>query len=132
MKQIIAACGYRCDLCPVFEKNIGNSDKNKLSEGYLRYFDYKVSPEEIKSCGGCSKEGDANCPVEPCVIERDIENCAHCDEFPCEKLKLKMNAVEDRIKDVSSLPDEDYNLFVKPYEAKKYLLNVKEKLKDKN
>jgi hypothetical protein len=25
--------------------------------------------------------------VRQCALERGVENCAHCDDFPCEKLE---------------------------------------------
>ena len=127
MKEMLSLCGYRCDLCPAYEKNIGSMNRKKLSEGYLKYFHSKIAPKEIQPCRGCLLDGDEKCLVKPCVIERNLENCAHCPDFICEKLKPKMNAIEDNIKDTSCLSEEDYNLFVKPYKSKEYLSEVREK-----
>lgn len=106
-------------------------DKKKLSEGYLKYFHSKIPPEKIQPCRGCLLDGDEKCLVKPCVIERSLENCAHCPDFVCEKLESKMNAIENNITDGSCFSEEDYNLFVSPYTSKKHLLNVRENLKQR-
>ena len=130
MKKIIAPCGYRCDLCPVFYKKIDHIDKQKLSDGYFKYFNSQISPEEIKSCKGCIDEGEKDCPVRSCVFDKRIDNCAQCPAFGCDKLKTKMNVVEDNIKDISSLSEEDYNLFVRPYASKERLYKIRNHLID--
>ena len=123
MEEILAPCGYRCDLCPVYYKTIANINKQKLSDGYLKYFSSQISSDKIKSCKGCIDEGEKDCLVRSCVFNKRIDNCAQCPDFGCDKLKTKMNVVEDNIKDISSLSEEDYNLFVRPYESKKRLLD---------
>lgn len=124
MEEILAPCGYRCDLCPVYYKNIANVNKQKLIDGYLKYFNSLISSEEIKSCKGCNDEGEKNCPVRSCVLDKKKENCAQCPDFGCDKLKIKMNVIEDSIQDVSSLSEEDYNLFVRPYESKEHFSKI--------
>jgi len=99
MEEILAPCGYRCDLCPVYYINIAKVDKQKLSDGYLKYFNSQISPEEIKSCTGCFDEGEKDCLVRSCVFKKRIDNCAQCPDFGCDKLKTKMNVIEDNIKD---------------------------------
>jgi len=39
-----------------------------------------------------------------------------------------MNIVEEKVKDISSIPKEDYNLFIKPYLGKERLLKIPEGL----
>ena len=104
-------------------------DKEMLSKGYFKYFNYRVSPEEIKSCKGCFAEGDKECSVRPCAFEKKIENCVQCPDFGCDRLQSKMNVIEENIKDVSSLSEEDYNLFVRPYDGKKRLMKIRNKLR---
>ena len=130
MEEIIAPCGYRCDLCPVYYKNIANIDKQKLSDGYLKYFNSQILPEEIKSCKGCFNEGEKDCLVRSCVFDKRIDNCTQCPDFGCDKLKTKMNIIEDNIKDVSSLSEEDYNLFVRSYASKERLSKIRNNLID--
>ena len=76
MEEILATCGYRCALCQVYYKNIANIDKQKLSDGYLKYFNSQISSEKIKSCKGCIDEGEKDCLVKSCVFNKRIDNCA--------------------------------------------------------
>lgn len=60
---------------------------------------------------------DKSCPVRPCVIERDLENCAHCADFRCEKLTERLvtiESVEERFG--VRIPLEDRDRFIAPYE----------------
>ena len=131
MEPIIAKCGYRCDLCPSYETNLtSDADKQRMSDAWAQYCGSQVPAEQIKSCPGCLISGaDPTCTVRPCAIEKDIENCAHCEQFGCEKLTPKMNFVEENIKvDLSDIPEEDHNLFIKPFMSRKCLLEIRESL----
>ena len=52
--------------------------------------DYK--PQDITDCDGCKTEngrlfsGCKNCEIRKCARQKGIENCAHCNEYACEKL----------------------------------------------
>ena len=130
MEAIIAKCGYRCDLCPAYEPNVkSDADIKRMCDAWAKYFGFQIPPEEFSGCAGCIKEGaDPNCPVRPCAIEKDVENCAHCDQFACDKLKTRVNFVEEKIKDFSNIPQDDYDLFIKPFISKERLLKIRESL----
>ena len=131
MEPIISKCGYRCDLCPAYETNIqSEADKQKMSDAWNKYCGFEVPPEAIKSCSGCEAGGgDETCAVRPCAIEKNLENCAHCEQFGCEKLEPKMNFVEQNVKvDMSDIPEEDYNLYMKPFISKECLHKIRESL----
>lgn len=58
MSEIVSLCGYRCDLCPAYNENTKSiSDRQKVSDGWLKYFGAKVPPEETGVCVGCLNEG---------------------------------------------------------------------------
>jgi hypothetical protein len=131
MEPIIAKCGYRCDLCPAYETNLkSDADKQRMSDAWARYCGFQVPPEQIQSCPGCIVSGaDPTCTVRPCAIEKDVENCAHCEQFVCDKLKTKMNFVEEKVKvDLSDIPEDDFNLFIKPFVSREYLDKIRESL----
>ena len=51
----------------------------------------EIMPEEINRDGCLSTEGrHINycfvCEIRKCGLEEEIENCAHCIKYPCEKL----------------------------------------------
>lgn len=132
MGAIISKCGYRCDLCPAYESNLkSEADKQRMAHAWAKYLGSKVKPEEITRCGGCQtqgKQGDENCPVRPCASERGIENCAHCEEFVCDKLEDRMDLVEKNIKDRGGIPKEDYNVFIKPFLSRQRLGEIRKSL----
>jgi hypothetical protein len=76
MEKIIAKCGIRCDLCPAHEDKLTtDQDKEKMSQAFAEYYDYKLSPEDIKPCKGCNlldKPPDGGCSVFFCVKEKQI------------------------------------------------------------
>lgn len=130
MEPIISKCGYRCDLCPAYGPNIkSDDDKQRMCDAWAKYFGSKIQPEEITACAGCLQgDGDPDCDVRPCADEKHLENCAHCDLFACDKLKPRMNIVEEKVDDVSTIPEADYNLFIKPFTGKERLLKIREGL----
>lgn len=130
MEPIISKCGYSCDLCPAYETNLkSEADKQRMSDAWAKYCGFQVPPEAIKSCAGCiACGGDETCSVRPCAIEKDLTNCAHCEQFGCDKLKPKMNFVEENVKELSNIPEEDYNSFIKPFLGKECLLKIRESL----
>lgn len=138
MEEIVARCGYRCGLCPAYYKNIENSeDRERVSAGWKKYVGDEVPPDEV-TCPGCLscephqddagnplRPPDPDCPVRSCVEERGLENCAHCQEFCCEKLDSRMNFFQKRYQSFEGIPEEDFNMFVKPYLSKDRLLRIR-------
>jgi hypothetical protein len=131
MEPIISKCGYRCDLCPAYETNIkSEADKQRMCDAWAKYCGFEVPPEAIKSCSGCEAGGgDETCTVRPCAIEKNVENCAYCEQFGCDKLESKINFVEQNVKvNLSDIPEEDYDLFIKPFISKECLQKIRESL----
>lgn len=86
MKKIISACGNDCSACPRHlpktEEELSHTAKLWLKIGYR---DKLVSNDEI-SCTGCSTENFCRYNVIGCTIEKGIDSCAECKQYPCEKL----------------------------------------------
>jgi hypothetical protein len=127
MEPILTRCGYRCDLCLAYKPNVVENPANrqKLSDGWHRYFGFRLPAAEI-SCDGCMSENpkliDQSCPVRPCVIEKGLDNCAQCEQYVCEKLAQRLVVYEQvRQKVGADIPDDDYVCFIKPYENKRRL-----------
>ena len=133
MKEIISRCGYRCDLCLAYKTK--NKDKlRKFSDGIFKYYGIRLSLEEFY-CDGCmadDKENpkliDTECKVRPCVIKKELENCAFCDQYPCKDLETKMiDSKKIAKKFEKPIPDEAYKLFIKPYESRTVLDRIRTK-----
>ena len=129
--EILSRCGFRCDLCAAYNPNIKSFEDRKIvSAKWQQYFGFYLEPEKI-GCDGCvgnSPTLDANCPIRPCLNERQLENCAYCPDFDCEKIKSRMDALVDWQDKLDEIPKEDYELFIKPYESRKRLTEIRKKI----
>ena len=47
MKEIIARCGARCDLCPAYKENINRFDKQTISDSWNCYYNFRIPSEEL-------------------------------------------------------------------------------------
>jgi hypothetical protein len=97
-EKMIACCGLTCTDCGAYIAKRTNDDELKQKTAAMWSSpDWKVVPEEI-NCDGCMSTGGvlfkhcAVCEVRACVFDRGLDNCAHCDEFGCDKIEglLKM------------------------------------------
>ena len=131
-EEILTLCGYRCDLCQCYTKNIkSEKDKERVSKDFNRIFGSDIKPENVE-CVGCKNEGkhvETSCPVRSCALEKGVENCAHCSAFICAKLKRKTNFAEKLLRrSKKPLSEEDFQSYIKPYESKERLLKIKKKI----
>lgn len=129
MREILSYCGYRCDLCPAYRENLkSDEDRARVREDWIKYYDHRVDLDEV-DCRGCAaglKDGNPNCKVRPCAIEKGVATCADCDEFACEKIAKQMNAIEPIAeKHCDSMPPEDYQRYIAPYESEKRLRDLR-------
>lgn len=130
-EELLSRCGYRCDLCLAYRPNVARNDQRRiLSDGWHKYFGFRIPPEKI-ICDGCMAAGapvllDTGCPVRPCAIARNLKNCGSCSDYACDKLKQRLvSRAEMERKRGAPIPDDDYELFVKPYDSKDRLDNIR-------
>jgi len=125
----LSRCGYRCDLCAARSDN--DSVRRKMVAGWRRYFGLTGYTAENARCDGCLHDGrlaDKNCPVRPCVIARGIENCAHCDDYPCDMLKKLWCSEEELRNRFGDIPDDDFNLCMRQFVSKPRLREIRRQL----
>jgi hypothetical protein len=92
-ERIIAFCGILCSDCPAFKATLAG-DEEALAKQAAEWSsdEYPLEAGDLL-CDGCIYEDKRtakfclDCDVRQCALERGVENCAHCDEFPCEKLE---------------------------------------------
>ncbi len=90
--KILSHCGINCAECPAYlatQKNDVEEIKKIAKEWSSDNMKFK--PEEIY-CDGCCKEGRHfswvdNCDIKKCCTEKELENCAYCDDYICDILK---------------------------------------------
>lgn len=93
MSQMIAYCGLVCSSCPTFLATQNDDDvaRAKTAAFYSEKFGFDLKPEEI-NCDGCKSEGGKligycqECSIRRCCREKGLDNCAVCNEQPCEDL----------------------------------------------
>ncbi|MHA2117798.1 MAG: DUF3795 domain-containing protein [Candidatus Thorarchaeota archaeon] len=96
--KMMAYCGIVCTECNAFiaTKNDDNELRKKAANEWSSP-DWPVDSEDI-NCQGCKSTGDVHfkfcstCGVRACGSQRDVQTCAHCDEYGCDTLEefLKM------------------------------------------
>jgi hypothetical protein len=140
MPEIIARCGFRCDLCLIYRDNLKKDPQNRqrFRDALEKYYGDKLTLEQCY-CDGCLTDDGENpvrittdCKVRPCVIARGIENCAYCDRYFCPDVARKFierRKVEERYG--APIPEEDYKAFVLPYESRQVLDKIRRKRKRK-
>ena len=129
MREKLAICGYRCDLCPVHKDNLECIGKDEVKAGFIKYFDYEFG-DDLTGCEGCPEGGDGNCTVKACAREKGVTNCGFCGQFPCDKLQEKMDVIEKYFGDISAVPKRDQDLYVEPYRNKERLLKINQNSKE--
>jgi hypothetical protein len=76
---------------------------------------------------------DRDCPVRPCVLERGLDNCAQCEDYVCERLEQRLVVVEAvRETTGASIPEDDYQCFIRPYENKRRLEGLRAEMESKS
>jgi hypothetical protein len=125
MPEILSYCGYRCDQCPAYTDNLGSdADRARVRDDWMKYYDHRVELREV-DCGGCKaslRDGNPDCKVRPCAIEKRVDTCADCDEFGCARILKQMTAIDPiAARHGSTMPPEDYRRYIAPYESEKRL-----------
>ena len=93
MDKMIAYCGIVCTECPAFEATQKDDDakRKKVAEAWSKQYKMPIKPEDI-NCDGCKSQGKRIinhcyvCEIRKCGKQKQVENCAYCEEYACEKL----------------------------------------------
>lgn len=101
-EKVIAFCGIDCAACPAY---IGTQtgDEELLAKTAEEWStdDEALAPEDV-ICYSCTQTEKRlftwckHCRMKDCCREKDIPNCAYCDEYACEDLKKLWNMVESQ------------------------------------
>lgn len=135
MSEIVARCGFRCDECMAYAANSHSyDDRVKVAEAWLKYFGLNVSPDKLL-CNGCRGEKCAEhrlpelaCPIRNCVIERGMNTCADCIDFPCEKMESRMKGVEEVITRFrGKIARGEYDDYIAPYDSRRTLNEMRDR-----
>ena len=108
----LAMYGCRCDLCKAYTPNIQKNDRRKtLAEMWNKY--YGLDPSVMDSCDGRRSDNpsDTECPVRKCVLEKGLNHCGDCGDFPCDVFYQRCGSFPDeKKKDFGTAEYTDYML----------------------
>ncbi len=106
MEKNIAYCGYDCEKCPV-HKATKNKDLDFLKQIVITPgITYLEQTLENLGCLGCLDKNTVNfmcssCLIRNCNINKSINNCGYCEEFPCDKLNNISNETMEILKGIN-------------------------------
>ena len=98
MNKMMAYCGLTCDSCPIYlatlEQDKSHQQEMRISIARLcsEQYGMNLKPEDITDCDGCRADtgrlfsGCWNCEIRKCASQRNLESCAYCPEYACDKL----------------------------------------------
>ena len=112
-EELIAFCGINCLECPAYIAK--RTDDIELREKTAKEWsgpEEPIKPEEI-NCDGCITLDKVLfthcniCKVRICGLEKGVQNCAHCNEYSCEKLEglwnmFKMTELKEMLDSIRS------------------------------
>jgi len=91
---MIACCGLDCSKCEGYLATIEDDDakRTQVAKKWSVQYQADVKPEHI-NCDGCRAGGklffhaSGMCEIRKCCMEKEVENCAFCKMYICDKLK---------------------------------------------
>ncbi len=98
MNKMIAYCGLACDSCPIhlatFEKDRSRQQEMRVSIASFisEHYQMNLKAGDITDCDGCGANTGRlfsqcrNCEIRKCATLRDLESCAQCPDYACDKL----------------------------------------------
>ena len=119
----VAYCGDNCEACPRYIATI-NCSKEKLIEAMnlskkVGWNLEKNDPEEFK-CQGCQDIEICEYNVKECCIEKNLDNCGQCYNYPCSRIERAFEITHGYAEKFTHiLTPEEYNVYYKAYFLKK-------------
>jgi hypothetical protein len=102
MEEMIAYCGLACTACPalIATRNDDDDERTRVARMWSEQFKVDIKPEDI-NCAGCLSTIEPLfshcrvCEIRQCGLDRQVMNCAHCDEYACDKLTKFLDMVPE-------------------------------------
>ncbi len=113
MDKLVGFCGIVCTECPGYIATQKDDDeqRKKIAEMWSKQFNADIKPEDV-NCDGCLSESKRLighcrvCEIRKCGRERNVINCAHCDDYSCEKLNQFFGMAPDAKTTLEGIRDD--------------------------
>ena len=110
MEKKIGFCGVVCIECKAYlaTQHNSNVERKKVAQEWSKQYQKEIKPEDIK-CDGCFSDGKRLigychvCEIRKCGRQKNIENCAYCNEYACEKLSHFFTMAPDAKKTLDTI-----------------------------
>ena len=94
MSQMTSFCGLICSECGAFIATQSDDDAKRAEVAQLwsQQYNCDMKPADI-NCDGCISDSDrlfghcSVCEIRKCGKQKGVTNCAHCDDYACERLE---------------------------------------------
>ena len=102
MARMIAFCGLDCSECEAYLATQADDDRQRAetAKAWSARYNAEIKPEQI-NCDGCRSDGRkffycaTMCELRQCGLNKGVDNCAGCDEYPCQKLEAFFQAAPE-------------------------------------
>lgn len=102
MKGMLSFCGLKCHECPALLATQANDDDKRaeVARVWSKAYQAVIQPADI-NCDGCLADGNRLfghcrvCEIRKCGREKAVANCAHCNDYACEKLEMLFRMAPD-------------------------------------
>ncbi len=123
MNVKIAFCGDNCEACPRYVATLTNNEEKLKEIALLKKkvgWSYDLENLEKMKCQGCQDIQKCEYAVKECCVEKKIENCGLCVDYPCERInKAFMITETNQEKFKNILTEQEYKVFQKAYFCKR-------------
>jgi len=110
----LAFCGLNCLECPAYLATLSgySYSKEQIAREWSGIYGKDIRPEDINCCGCRAKTGVHfshcyECSIRLCAMEKGVDNCALCSDYPCVDIQEFMELVPEAGENLRRLRDED-------------------------
>ena len=107
---LLAYCGLDCGGCAIYlatreeDAEKRHQMRAEIAQQIKALYGHECKIEDVTDCDGCGIEngrlfsGCAKCQIRSCARQKGLENCAYCNQYPCQAL-MKFFATDPEAKE---------------------------------